>query len=34
VPNANDFMLEQLGKAYKDLLNLSAVAMGGGKPVN
>jgi hypothetical protein len=33
-PNADDFMLEHLGEAYKDLLNLSAVAMGGGQPVN
>jgi hypothetical protein len=33
-PNADDFMLEHLGEAYKDLVNLANITQGGGQPVN
>lgn len=33
VPTADDFMLEHLREAYKDLVNLARITQGGGEPV-
>jgi hypothetical protein len=32
-PQANEFMLPHLAEAYKDLLNLADITLGGGRPV-
>jgi len=34
LPFADDFMVEHLGEAYKDLCNLADITQGGGEPVH